>query len=212
MHRNGLSHEEAGSLGASKSAIKAHLNKKAREDAYYSSPKRCLLCDAVIPYAKKNHAKYCSLSCAAKVNNSKRKKKPNVLTHKTEKVCLMCGNAVHRRGNTFCSISCSSKYRHRMFVEHADVTGEFIAGADGEANRRFIKTYLVEKYGHRCSICGLMEWLGEPAPLVVDHIDGNAFNNKVSNFRLVCGNCDMQLPTYKSKNRNGRAWRRKHKQ
>jgi len=45
---------------------------------------------------------------------------------------------------------------------------------------------------------------------VMDHIDGNADNNSLDNFRLVCGNCDMQLPTYKNKNKgNGRAWRRK---
>ena len=42
------------------------------------------------------------------------------------------------------------------------------------------------------------------------HIDGNSDNNALVNLRLVCGNCDMQLPTYKSKNRgNGRHNRRK---
>jgi hypothetical protein len=43
----------------------------------------------------------------------------------------------------------------------------------------------------------------------MDHIDGNSENNHLSNLRLVCGNCDMLLPTYKSKNKgNGRAYRR----
>ena len=43
----------------------------------------------------------------------------------------------------------------------------------------------------------------------MDHIDGNSDNNILSNLRLVCGNCDMQLPTYKSKNKgNGRYYRR----
>lgn len=52
--------------------------------------------------------------------------------------------------------------------------------------------------------------MGKEVPLVVDHIDGNAENCSVTNFRLVCGNCDMQLPTYKNKNKFGRAWRRKY--
>jgi len=45
----------------------------------------------------------------------------------------------------------------------------------------------------------------QPVPLVLDHIDGHFENNNEENLRLVCGNCDMQLSTYKSKNiGNGR--------
>ena len=212
MDRNGLSHEDAGRIGAAKSAITAHLRKEAREIAYYSDPKRCLTCNAVIPYAKKNSAKYCSHSCAARMNNSKYKKKASGLQHNKEKVCLLCGNTIPHRGTIFCSTACAGKYKHLMYIKQADELGEFTAGSNGEASRRLIKSYLIEKYGHKCSICGLTEWMGLPAPLIVDHIDGDVFNNKVSNFRLVCGNCDMQLPTYKSKNKKGRAWRRKYMQ
>ena len=46
-------------------------------------------------------------------------------------------------------------------------------------------------------------------PVVMDHIDGNSDNWLDSNLRLVCGNCDMQLPTYKNKNKGkGRHSRR----
>ena len=46
-------------------------------------------------------------------------------------------------------------------------------------------------------------------PLVLDHIDGHASNWRLKNLRLVCHNCDAQLPTYKGKNRgNGRHLRR----
>jgi len=75
---------------------------------------------------------------------------------------------------------------------------------------KFVKLNIIEKYGHKCAICGITEWMNQPVPLVCDHIDGNPENNLINNFRVVCGNCDMQLPTYKSKNRgNGRAYRRK---
>ena len=51
--------------------------------------------------------------------------------------------------------------------------------------------------------------MGQPIPLVLDHMDGNSENNSLDNFRLVCGNCDMLLPTYKGKNAgNGRYSRR----
>ena len=44
---------------------------------------------------------------------------------------------------------------------------------------------------------------------ILDHVDGDASNNRRENLRLVCPNCDSQLPTFKARNRgNGQAWRR----
>lgn len=36
----------------------------------------------------------------------------------------------------------------------------------------------------------------------IDHINGHANNNTRTNLRLICPNCDSQLDTYKSKNKN----------
>lgn len=67
--------------------------------------------------------------------------------------------------------------------------------------RKHAKRYLINKIGNKCSICNIEEWCGKPAPLVCDHITGDTSDNDINNFRLVCCNCDAQLPTYKSKNK-----------
>jgi hypothetical protein len=52
-------------------------------------------------------------------------------------------------------------------------------------------------------ICGQSgdNWHGKPMTLIVDHIDGKADNYAVSNIRIICHNCDSQLPTYKGRNK-----------
>lgn len=59
---------------------------------------------------------------------------------------------------------------------------------------------------YKCACCGIgPEWQGKPMPLILDHINGINNDNRLTNLRFVCSNCDSQLPTYKSKNRsNGR--------
>lgn len=74
--------------------------------------------------------------------------------------------------------------------------------------RKHCKRYIIFKEGHKCQICGTSEWQKKAVPLVIDHIDGDTTNNKLSNFRVICANCDAQLPTYKSKNKKGRKYDR----
>ena len=52
-------------------------------------------------------------------------------------------------------------------------------------------------------------WNGEHLNFILDHKDGDASNNYRNNLRLICPNCDSQLPTYKSRNKNSaRVYRR----
>lgn len=51
-----------------------------------------------------------------------------------------------------------------------------------------------------CSNCGATEWLGQPIPLELDHLDGDKNNNRIDNLRLICPNCHALTPTYRGKN------------
>jgi hypothetical protein len=46
-----------------------------------------------------------------------------------------------------------------------------------------------------------LEWNGRPLPLILDHRDGNRYDNSPSNLRFLCPNCDSQLPTRGGANR-----------
>ena len=53
---------------------------------------------------------------------------------------------------------------------------------------------------YECENCHLTEWLGNPIPLEVHHIDGNRNHNELSNFQLLCPNCHALTNSYRGKN------------
>jgi len=115
------------------------------------------------------------------------------------------GATPHNKGKKFTEKS----------IEHTKKlirTGEIHNLKEGVIRKHY-KRLLIYENGNTCSICNMSIWQNKPIPLVCDHIDGNTNNSNRNNFRLVCSNCDAQLPTYKSKNRgNGRKYDREYYQ
>jgi Zn finger protein HypA/HybF involved in hydrogenase expression len=55
---------------------------------------------------------------------------------------------------------------------------------------------------HKCEHCGITEWCNKPAPIELDHINGDNTDNRLENLRILCPNCHAQTDTYRGKNKN----------
>jgi hypothetical protein len=62
----------------------------------------------------------------------------------------------------------------------------------------------------RCYECGLTEWRGHPITLRLDHVNGDNRDHRAENLRLLCPNCDSQMPTYCGRNKG--QWSRRRRQ
>jgi 5-methylcytosine-specific restriction endonuclease McrA len=188
--------KEAGKLGAKASLSKIEENKQKRMQAYYLNPLSCMSCKKVLSYAdKRTKKKFCSSSCSASFNNSKRKPK-RLFT------CVVCKKETERKTSSeslFCSNVCFHKHRRDTKIQ------------ENTASSKTMKKFLIETKGYFCWGCGISSWMDKPITLELEHKDGDSTNNKEENLEILCPNCHSQTPTYKAKNKGKGRWQRKQR-
>lgn len=123
----------------------------------------------------------------------------------TSDICVVCKQEFIQKKNgrggvtEACSIECGKKVKsikkYKAYLEDNSIMyGKKIST---------FKKYFLEDQEYKCSICSMENiWNNKELVFILDHIDGNADNNNRNNLRLVCPNCDSQLDTFKSKNKN----------
>lgn len=117
--------------------------------------------------------------------------------------CLACGKEIPWKGYSYNHKYCDNKCQQNLARQQ---THQRLL--EGQIAVRGTIRKALKRIEHKCSSCGLTEWLGQPIPLEVDHIDGNAGNNSYNNVRLLCPNCHGLTDTWKGRNRgSGRAAR-----
>lgn len=135
----------------------------------------------------------------------KRKVNPKETFNRKTYECLHCGKPFQRLdgySNKYCSTECYLEHRHQECYQYFLNNPEEFKRVN-YSPKPFKKDILNEQNG-KCAICGMEPiWNDKELVFILDHIDGHASNNTRENLRLICPNCDSQLDTYKSKNKNG---------
>ena len=221
---------------------KANDKKQAELIAWIDEQHTCERCGRVMA-EKFGSGRFCSRFCANSRDHSdetkdkirqalvkpeelkkKRVRQPKQLKANTEvtvqqksivhkDVCLVCGKELQPKHKYSYCAEHLKEYQKQTRLEHWLETGE--TGLAPESNVRGIfRDYIMEQQNHRCAICDMPDvWNGKPLVFILDHINGDASYSARENLRLICPNCDSQLDTFKSKNKNSaRTARRKYLQ
>lgn len=218
-----ISDNKQGSEYLKNIAIKIGFDLELYKERRIKSKIYCLNCGKEI--VNKWGKNFCSKSCSATLNNKLRVKKDSVeevkkvktkiikkretkiiKTKRVKKIkyCLFCGKEIlSKSAKKFCNNQCHADYKHQESYKYFLVNNSLYCYG-GYVPKQFKNEFMKEQ-NNKCLICRCEPFHnGKSLVFVLDHIDGDASNNNRENLRMICPNCDTQLDTFKSKNKDSK--------
>lgn len=149
----------------------------------------------------RNRAKKLGINLEQTVKVKKKNLPPQSIKRNLPRYCS-CGVKISNHNKSGFCINCLKAKNNTEKIKHWKETGD--TGCQVQSTlRNIIRTYIFEKQDKKCAICKMENmWNGKELHFILDHINGDASNNNEENLRLICPNCDSQLSTFKSKNKN----------
>ena len=184
-------------LKAQKLNIKSKYTETFKE---LKENKNCENCQKEFECLISEDRKFCSHSCSAIFNNKLREKILKTF------ICKNCTKELKKKkngGGVYCSHKCHREYEYEQRIEqwkHGLLLG--FTGKTKSIND-WLRKYLLDKYNNSCQKCGWNELHPvDGKPLVeINHIDGNAENNKEENLEVLCPNCHSMTYNFRARNK-----------
>lgn len=121
----------------------------------------------------------------------------------SKKVCINCGNDLNA-GKKYCSHTCQHEYQFNEKInkwKNGELSGHH--NTDTYSIAKWLRKYLLKKYNYKCGNCGFEGYNPDGNTILeVDHIDGNASNNKEENLRVLCPNCHAMTDNFRARNKS----------
>lgn len=175
-------------MNVSLSTLRRRCSKYGIKSLYFENTRElvtCKVCSVNFVCNKNEKRKFCSQSCSTSFNNKRKKK--------YYKNCENCNNEIKDNVSDktrFCKRNCYLEHIKKERTKNI-IIGDVI---DTKASKNF----LISKNGEKCEICGWCEKNKKTnkVPIQIDHINGDASDNRIVNLRLLCPNCHSLTETY----------------
>lgn len=128
------------------------------------------------------------------------------------KQCLFCNKLLISYQQKYCSNLCQANHRYTKFIKlWLSGVANGTIGIKARNTSRYIKRYLIETCGEKCSLCGWSKKnvITNRVPIEIDHINGDSEDSTRDNLRLICPNCHSLSSNFRNLNiGHGRTWRK----
>ena len=117
------------------------------------------------------------------------------------KHCKVCEKEIADKA-IYCSNKCQHTDTKNTKVQQW-LSNEISGMKRGARLIHSVREYLLERAEHKCECCswGEINPVTGRSPLEINHIDGNAGNNRPENLQVICPNCHSLTPTWKALNK-----------